>query len=266
MDVRKCLELLDSLYTKGDLEQAENYIDQWITEALEVRNYPAALTFFNEMEGLLRTTGRAEDAADIGEQALDLISLMGLDRTVHHATTLQNCATANRVAGHLDKALDMYIRAVEIYRYIGHTDSYQMASLYHNMSHIYQEKGQHSTALVFLDNTLDIITKQEDCEAETATTFVCMALSHMAMNDLEKAQSCLDKAMEYYDTDEGRQDGHYGSALSALGEFYWCSNELSKAVENFEKALEFTYNRFGDNQGCEVIKSNIETIKAEMNS
>ena len=38
MDVRKSLELLDSLYTQGDLEQAENYIDQWITEALEVRN------------------------------------------------------------------------------------------------------------------------------------------------------------------------------------------------------------------------------------
>ena len=78
MDINKSLELLDSLYTEGDLEQAEYYLDKWIMESLETRNYPAALTFFNEMEGLLRTTGRAEDAAEVGEQALELINMMPL--------------------------------------------------------------------------------------------------------------------------------------------------------------------------------------------
>ena len=125
MDVKQSLELLDSLYTEGNLEQAESYLDQWIIESLETRNYSAALTFFNEMEGLLRTTGRAEDAVDVGEQALELISMMGLNETVHHATTLQNVATANRVAGNIDKAQDMYIRAAEIYRYLGYKDSYR---------------------------------------------------------------------------------------------------------------------------------------------
>lgn len=264
MDIKKSLELLDSLYTLGDLEQAENYLDQWITEALEVRNYPAALTFFNEMEGLLRTTGRADDAADISDQALELISIMGLNGTIHHATTLQNGATANRVAGNLDKALDMYIRAVEIYRYTGNSNTYQMASIYHNMSHIYQEKGQHSTALALLDNALDIVSAFDDSDAEIATTYVCMALSHMAVDDMEKAEDELNKAMMYYDTDEGKQDGHYGSALSAWGEFFWRKNDYEKAIETFENALQFTVNRFGENQGCEVIRNNIETIKTEM--
>jgi len=264
MDVKKSLELLDSLYTQGNLEQAENCLDQWITESLETRNYPAALTFFNEMEGLLRTTGRAEDAADISDQALELIGMMGLNGTVHHATTLQNGATANRVAGNLDKALDMYIRAVEIYRYTGNSKTYQMASIYHNMSHIYQEKGQHSTALIFLDNALDIISAFDDSDAEIATTYVCMALSHMAVNDMEKAEENLNKAMQYYDTDDGKQDGHYGSALSAWGEFYWHKKDYEKAIETFEAALQFTYNRFGENQGCDVIRHNIEMIKSEM--
>lgn len=266
MDVKKSLELLDSLYAQGELEQAESCLDQWLTETLEERNYPAALTFFNEMEGLLRTTGRAQDAADISDQALELIGIMGLNGTVHHATTLQNGATANRVAGNLDKALDMYIRAVEIYRYTGNTNSYQMASLYHNMSHIYQEKCQHSTALAFLENALDLVSAQEDSEPEIATTYTCMALSHMALNDMEKAEDKLTKAMQYYDTDAGKQDGHYGSALSASAEFYWRKKEYPKAVETFEKALDFTYKRFGDNQGCEVIRKNIEAIKSEMNS
>ena len=159
MDVKQSLELLDSLYTEGNLEQAESYLDQWIIESLETRNYSAALTFFNEMEGLLRTTGRAEDAVDVGEQALELISMMGLNETVHHATTLQNVATANRVAGNIDKAQDMYIRAAEIYRYLGYKDSYQMASLYHNLSHIQQEKNQHSTALIYLETAMDIISR-----------------------------------------------------------------------------------------------------------
>ena len=139
------------------------------------------------MEGLLRTTGRAEDAVDVGEQALELISMMGLNETVHHATTLQNVATANRVAGNIDKAQDMYIRAAEIYRYLGYKDSYQMASLYHNLSHIQQEKNQHSTALIYLETAMDIISRLPDNEAEIATTNVCMALSYMALEKFEEA-------------------------------------------------------------------------------
>ena len=265
MDIKQSLELLDSLYTQGDLEQAENYLDQWLTEALEMRNYPAALTYFNEMEGLLRTTGRAEDAADVGEQALELIGMMGLNETIHHATTLQNVATANRVAGNIDKAQDMYIRAAEIYRYLGYSESYQMASLYHNLSHIQQEKNQHKTALLYLESALDIVSRQPDSEPEVATTNICMALSYMAMEDMDKADAKLKEALQYYESDEGIQDGHYGSALSAVGEFYWHKDDLETALSYFEKALKFTFDRFGDNQGCEVIRENIETIKKEMN-
>ena len=266
MNINEALELLDSLYAKGDLEQAENYLDQWITSSLETRNYPAALTFFNEMEGLLRTTGRADNAAELSEQALELVEMMGLNNTVHHATTLQNGATANSVAGKLDKALDMYIRAAEIYRYTGCTDNYQMASIYNNMSHIYQQKGQHSTALAYLENAMDLICAEPDSEAEIATTKVCMALSHMALDDMTSAETKLNSAMDYYNSKAGQHDGHYGAALSALGEFYWRKDELIKAVETLEKAWKFTHNIYGDNHGCEIIRENIETIKAEMNS
>ena len=264
MDINKSLELLDSLYTEGDLEQAEYYLDKWIMESLETRNYPATLTFFNEMEGLLRTTGRAEDAAEVGEQALELINMMGLDGSVHHATTLQNVATANRVAGNLDKAQDMYIRAAEIYRYLGYRETYEMASLYHNLSHIQQEKNQHKTALMYLETAFDIISSLPENEAELATTKICMALSYMALEELEKAKNHLDDAFEYYESETGQNDGHYGSALSALAEFHWHKNEFEKTIETFEKALEFTLRRYGENQGCEVIRSNIETVKREM--
>ena len=104
MDVKDMLNQLDYLYNMGDLKEAERRLTNWLNQALDSRSYGTALTFYNEMEGLYRTTGRAKQAAEISDKALQLIELMGLKNTVHHATTLLNGATANRWAQNLDKA------------------------------------------------------------------------------------------------------------------------------------------------------------------
>ena len=264
MDVRSMLAQLDALYGKGDLKTAETCLDRWLEEAFEQRSWGAVLTIYNEMEGLYRTTGRADKAAGISDDALDLIEKLGLCNTIHHATTLQNGATANRVAGNMRKALNLYRQAAQIYTSTGAVKSYQMASLYNNISHIYQHFNEHDKALEYLKQALELVSSETDSEAEIATTYTGMALSYMAINDLENAENCISKAMGYYNSDSGSTDGHRGSALSAVGELYWHKKDYVKALYAFERALEFTLKVFGENDGCRVIRQNIELIKKDM--
>ncbi len=264
MDIQTILCELDVLYSQGNLAEAEKCLDLWLKEAYENRRWGVMLTLFNEMEGLYRTTGRAQEAAEISDNALELIENLGLTGTIHHATTLQNGATANRVAGNMQKALRMYHQAADIYNNTGSAKSYQMASLYNNISHIYQHLGDHEKALNYLNQALCLVSHEEDSDADIATTKIGMALSYMALNDTQKAEKYIDEAMAYYNSEAAANDGHKGSALSAAGELFWHKKDYSNAVLHFEKALEFTLNIFGENDGCRIIRQNLEMIKKEM--
>lgn len=264
MDIRAMLEKLDGLYVQGNLKDAEALLDQSLINALGDRNLAAALTIYNEMEGLYRTTGRAQKAAEISDSALGLIKIMKLQGTVHHATTLLNGATANRVANNLDKALQMYLEATEILENNNFGNSYQMASVHNNISHIYQEKGMHRKALHHLETAAKMIAKMPDNAAEVATTDICTALSYMALGNTDTAQKFVDKAMVYYNSADGMCDGHRGSALSAQAELCWRKGDHKKAIEIFEAALAFTLERFGESDGCAIIRRNIETVRREM--
>ena len=264
MDVKDMLNQLDYLYNMGDLKEAERRLTNWLNQALDSRSYGAALTFYNEMEGLYRTTGRAKQAAEISDKALQLIEIMGLKNTVHHATTLLNGATANRWAQNLDKALDMYQHAAEIYRSLDLKNSYLMASVYNNISHIYQQQNKHEKALENLQTALNLVEPMEDSESEVATTKVAIALCHMALGSMETARETLDSALAYYESETGQNDGHYGSALSALGEYYWRCEDYDNAINTYEKALKVIRSRFGENDGCRVISRNLGIVRKEM--
>ena len=257
MDVKEMLAKLDYFYEQGRLKEAEKLLDSSLEDAKENRNYSAMLTIYNEMEGLYRTTGRADKAADISDKALSLIVQMGLGNTTHHATTLQNGATANRVAGNCEKALDMYCQAAEIYKNLGMQTSYQMASLYNNISHIYQQQNRHEKAL----NTVSQIP---DSEAEIATTKVGLGLCLMSVKRMDESKTQLLEALDYYESPLGASDGHYGSALSAMGEYMWRQKAYENAIAYYEKALRVTLERFGENYGCKIIRSNLDKIKNEM--
>jgi len=263
MDVKDMLNQLDYLYNMGDLKEAERRLTNWLNQALDSRSYGAALTFYNEMEGLYRTTGRAKQAAEISDKALQLIELMGLKNTVHHATTLLNGATANRWAQNLDKALDMYQQAAEIYRSLDLKNSYLMASVYNNISHIYQQQNQHKKALDTLQSALNLVIKEQDSASEIATTKVAMSLSYMALGDMETAKEHLKAALDYYESEAGVNDGHYGSCLSALGEYFWRKEDYNNAIYTYEKALKVTRSRFGENEGCRVISRNLDIVRKE---
>lgn len=162
MEIREKLEELDLMYRRVQMSQAEESLLKWLEEAEEEGDEGARLAIYNEMEGLYRTIGRAKEAVQVSERALRLMEEMRLSGTVSHGTTLLNRATANRAAGNLEEALKLYQQAAEIFRSLGKTDGYEMASLYNNISHIYQAQGSHEQALFYLEQALALVMAMEN--------------------------------------------------------------------------------------------------------
>ena len=223
MDTQQMFQELDRLYAQGKLDEAEEKMMGWMKEGLDSGNKSLCLMMCNEMEGLYRNTGRVAQAVDMADMALSLIAGMGLDGSIHHGTTLLNAATARRMAGDVEKALSQYREAEAIFKNLGKTDGYEMASLYN----------------------------------------VNRALSLMALGRLDEADEELKESLTFYASPEGVQSGHFGSALAAAGELAWRRGNYDQAIGLLEKALMVTQSRFGESDACAVIRQNLEMIKKE---
>ena len=263
MTMEEKFRALDALFAAGDLETAEAKLTGWIDQAEGERDLGALLSLCNELEGLYRTTGRAERAVDVSGRALELIGVMGLTGTIHHATTLINRATANTVLGRTARALELYRQAMDLLERLGQQDSYQMAALCQNMSHCCQQLGEYRQALEFLRRALELVGRFEGTRGEVAATHTSMALCLMALSRLEEAEDCLEQSLAYYESEAGAGDGHRASALSAAGELYWRRGKLEEAARCYEKALAFNRARFGETHSNAILEANLEKIRRE---
>lgn len=264
MDIQKILDELDVLFREGKISEAELKMNAWLQEGIKRKNHPLCLTIYNELSGLYRSTGRILQAVEVSESALSLIPVMGLNKTIQHATTLLNSATARRMNGDVDVALGQFLEAENILYSLGEQDSFEMAGLKNNLSQLYQETGQHEKALKALDSALQIVIKTGTNVADVATTHINKAISLMALNRLDEAEHEIAEAMTYYSSSEGASSPHLAAALSASGELSAKKGNYVKAEEFYEKALLLTEDRFGKNYAYDVINKNLEDVRRKM--
>ena len=264
MTVQEKLQKLDEMYAEGNLAQAEKQLKNWIGDADLEFEKGAKLTFYNELMGLYRTTGRAKQGAELAEEALALVKELGAEGSVSHGTTLLNAATVCARAQQFDKSLGYYAQAADIFAAQGLQNSYQMAGLYNNMSRIYGEKGDDEKALSFLEEALKIVSAQEDCEEEQATTWVNISYALMTLDRREEADEYIRKAIIYYASPKGCRDPHYAAALGASAELETRRGNYEEALESYEKALKETENHYGHNDYCSMLERNIAFVKEKM--
>ena len=197
MTVQEKLQKLDEMYAEGNLNQAEKQLKNWIGDADLEFEKGAKLTFYNELIGLYRTTGRAKQGAELAEEALKLVDELGAAGTVSHGTTLLNAATVYARAQLFDRSLELYAQAADIFAAQGLQNSYQMAGLFNNMSRIYGEKGDDEKALSFLEEALKIIHHAESSRASYYNYYTGKRWGDAASYDL-----CVDASILGIDATE----------------------------------------------------------------
>jgi len=263
MELDKVLAQLRELFSTYQIEQAEEFLERNIEQAFVLGDMGAVITLMNEIIGYLRDTGKNEKALFYCDRVLELIKQTGLLGTVHHGTTLQNIANAYRAAGKLKESLMKYQAVFTIYEGKIEKNDMLYASLYNNLSLLYQEMGNFEKACECLKAALEIVLTKTDKRIEVAVTYTNLAASQLQLGEFTEAVENLNRAFSIFDMDE-EKDFHYGGALAAMAQAKYLMGELEESEQYYEKALAEVKKHTGESQSYMIILQNLNEVKMAM--
>lgn len=257
--VTKFLDGLDRIYSSGDMEQAEQYLQDGLERAVWNQDTATLLTLLNELMGLYRVSGQYDKCLLCIEQAISIAELLNVTETPEYGTTLLNAATSCCAAKHYDKSEKYYQQAERIFAQLPPTD-YRLASLYNNRSILYAETDRLSLAKKELTRAMEIISQCPDTESEIAITHVNIGNICFRMRALTEGISHMEQAIELFEQNPDRKDAHYASALSGLGEAWFHKNDLEQSIIYYKKSLREIERTYGQNDDYRTVLNSLNTV------
>lgn len=218
-------------------------------------NVPYKLEELNDLIGHYRDLSEHEKSLFYSKEALSLIEEMGLTGTIHYATTLLNVANALRAAGRLDESLKAYQMLFPIYKKELPSNDERFASLYNNLSLLYQEMQQFENAIAAQKKALEIISQHDD-KIKIAITHSNLGASLLQVSRVEEAISHLQIALDIFN-ESAEKDFHYNAAMLAMGSAYFASGNLEEAKNHYKIALKEQYKHCGKSDAFYRILENL---------
>ena len=264
MNLNGFYEQIDQYFAIKDFKSAESYMLQALSQTKEEQDHSALVTVCNELGGFYRAFSRYAEGIPLYEQALASLDTLGMNNTEAHGTTLLNFATTLSIVGHYDAALNAYTKAASIFEGPSYTKDYRLATLYNNMSSLYQNMDQLASAEAYLYLAMEILENLEDSDIEIAITFSNLAGVYLAMEDedrLDNARSAAEQSIARFTKVSGDNDVHFAAAVSALGEVCFREFDFTGAEEQFRKAMALTTRDYGDQTlGYAVLCDNLAAV------
>lgn len=263
MNIEQVLKQLDGLFAQHRVDQVESFLLQRINEATVERDTASLITLLNEMIGHYRETGEFEKSISCCRQVLILMEEEGLKGSVAYATTLLNVANACRAAGLLRESMAYYQEVKAVYAEKLSPTDFRYASLYNNMSLLFQEMGDYESACDCLERALGIASMYSEARIEVAVTYTNLAASQLKLGRFDEAIGNLKKAFAIFEMDEDR-DYHYSGALSAMGEAQYLAGNLEESARYYKLALHEIERNVGRNKAYEITLQNLSAVTAKM--
>lgn len=263
-NINQVLEGLDVLFSRKEMEKAEEYLQRHLKAFMEKGDASAVITIVNELIGFYRSMGEHEKSTFYCEQIVSFMQMCKLKGTVPYATTLLNAATAYRAAGNAAIALEYYMQVEIIYKEQLDSKDYRFAGLYNNLSLLYEERADYEKAAEALEKALEIIPLYgEQTRMELATTYTNLAACYLKWEKMQKAELYAKKAQETF-AEAGKKDYHYGALLTLLGELAWKREDYQLATANYEKALQSVWLNMGRGKTYDNIAERLKQVYKKM--
>lgn len=265
MNIEQVLTQLDELFTQHKVDQVENFLLHRIDEAAGEGDTASLITLLNEIIGHYRETGEFDKSIASCREVLMLMNEAGLKGTVAYATTLLNVANACRAAGLLRESMAYYQEVKVIYEKDLQPMDFRYASLYNNMSLLFQEMGDFESACDCLERALGIASRYEGARIEVAVTYTNLAASQLKLGRYQEAIDNLQKAFSIFEMDEDR-DYHYSGALSAMGEAQYLAGNLEESARYYKLALKEIERNVGKSKAYEITLQNLNAVTEKLQS
>ena len=196
MDSARILSKLDDLFSKNDYDGAEKHILYWLQEAKCSNNKSIMLLLQNELCGLYRKLRRESDAITSVENALSLISDMGIEQNIGAGTTYINAGTVLKSFGRAKESIPLFEQAMKIYdRELSKNDK-RFGGLYNNMALALVDLNEFEKALLLYKKAISVMESTEDGMLEVAITYLNIANLKEAELGIEAAQADIDKLLD----------------------------------------------------------------------
>ena len=262
MNINEILNHLDMLFSRQDLQAVEPYLTEQLEKAYACQDYNTCISIMNEMIGFFRDTSQYQKALDYSEQVLMLIRQLGYDGTLPHATTMLNVANALRAAGFHQESLAFYKKIFPIYREHLDPSDERVASLYNNLSLLFQEMGNYEKAVACLERALKIVSQGDDI-IKVAVTHSNLGASLLQLGKIESAVEHLEIALSIFNEFE-EKDFHYNAALAAMGQAYVATGRLKEARACYLEALSEQMKHCGKSEAFYRILDNLHVVEQGM--
>lgn len=258
MDMNKVLNELDALFAKNDLDGVRKFLTEQYEIAKNEDDFGARLSLANEMVGFYREMTSFEKAREIISDMEELLKDKRVAGTVEEGTSLLNIANTYRAMGRFEESRSMYDRAEQLYKGTLEENDFRLASLYNNVSLLYQAQECYERAEASLLSALEIAKNHPEAEVETAITYTNLGQLYLQGkgNDPEKAEGYLKQAEELFEKGD-KQDYHYCGCANALGTLYFMKGEYDGAVKYYEEALLNMHNTAGATENFDTIRENL---------
>lgn len=262
MNVQHILDGLEALFARQDIQEVEPYLTKQLEQAYEEQDFGACITIMNEMIGFFRDTSQYEKSLDYSQQVLTLMQQLGYEGTLPYATTSLNVANALRAAGLHKESLAFYESIFPIYQENLAPDDDRFASLYNNLSLLYQEMDDYESAVACLREALKIVMGKED-EIRIAITHSNLGASLLQLGKTELAVAHLEQALSVFNQYE-EKDFHYSAAVAAMGQAYVSMGQLEEARECYMEALYEQMRHCGKSEAFYRILENLHVVEQQL--
>lgn len=263
MNMEQILQELDRLFATYQTDKVEGFLENAMAEAEAAGDDNSLITLLNEMIGYLRDVSRYEKCCAYCDKLLSVLSRNQLQGSIPYATSLLNIANAYRAAGKLEESMTNFKAVTLIYQSQLDDNDFRFASLYNNMSLLYQEMGDFEEACACLEKALSIVSGYPDARSETAVTHTNLAVSLLKLCRYEEAMGHLRAAFSIFEMDE-QKDFHYSGALSAMGEAQYLAGNFEEAERYYRMALAEIEKNTGRSQAYEIVARNLDAVEQRM--
>lgn len=267
MNITEVLQQIDQCFRENKGAEAEALMQDGIRQAVQEQDDGALLQLLNERLGYYRECSRVEESYQTAEQIDRLLEKMKLQGTIPYATSQLNIANAFRAGGRLEDSLERYLQVAGIYEeqiLLGYLSPQDMliASLWNNMSLLYQEMEAFESAKESLLRALEIVEKQENAAFEKAVTYTNLAATYLKLEQETEAVEAFEKAISIFQEYQIK-DAHYGAALSAMGTYYYGKGRWQEGADCFREAMAVMKASLGENEYYARLQENLRACEAE---
>jgi tetratricopeptide (TPR) repeat protein len=241
--ISRILDKLSTFFDKNDLVGAKDFLVNWLNEAKALNDKHGELSILNELVGIYRKLLDKDNGEKIIENALSLINELNQQDTVSGATIFLNIATAYKAFGNIEKSIEIFKIAEEVYKKHLSPSDEKFGGLYNNMALSFADLKDFNSAKLCYEKAISIMEKVENGKLDLAITYVNLAhLYEDFENDKNLITDCMFTAFNLLTDESIVKNGYYAFVLEKCAPSFLHFG-FSVIYNQFKKEYEEIYAR-----------------------